>query len=356
MARRGDVCACINPPTGTIEAHGDENVPEMKQKPKIRAMLFTAGILLAVTVLLPAVMGVVGQWNAAVADMDGRMWTLQDNTDVRKQDPVSDENDGEAILVETNESTVVNVTEQTVTWGNASNLGYHTIDPIVCDDNTTENKFIFMAFNLTSKQLRDNDTYSFVTELRGLEEGALLISGFWLVNPSINKTDMWWDGGRALNSMQQDEYCLISENSSGKVEDASTTGEFTVLYYNFTLWDVLEAEDYVVSKDNYIVYALQVRANDTLNGAFMDFRIYALSPRGTGYITQQVALDMTYGSIGLICLVFGLFATPWINLQPKVGVRQHMRAARDGFRKKRFNRRFNSNGGGYRRNSYRGRR
>jgi hypothetical protein len=306
------------------------NGPSMDKKHQWRAILTTLGLLVAFCVLLPAAMGVVAAWNNTVSDLDGRCWTLRERTDLKVIDPTDATLDGDLVQTTNNQSNIINITTQTITFGNSSNDGYHSYDPVDAPDHAGagDDMHLIMALNYSSHQLYLNDSTQFITKVRGLTETTDIKVYVWVQPWNYNKTaEIMWTETDAE---------VIASNTTEHIESDAIDGEWTTITCNFTQYDILKAEaDLVDPTGNYLIieYVIdnQTMTAGDFDGTFLDIQAWFSCPQGMGYISGVYMIEFVTGGIGALMFVCGLMATPWINLSQSGGsapsirgkIRQH---------------------------------
>jgi hypothetical protein len=302
----------------------------------------TAAVILVFCFMLPLVMGVISAWNDAVSNEDGRCYTIRSAEDLIITDPGATEYlDCEALVYWTNESAEPFYAPHNITWGTTNNTGYQSIDPFddFTDLDVDEEFSVYLFLNYSLQDLTANDSTSLTLELRGLTEDCGLTIAF-RAYPTT-------EGKDSSTNIQ-----TINSNATENMTSDATNGAFTTITIDWTQYDLLKEVDDIYgavgASDNYLCIKITPTASSFLDpsAGFLDFRFWFNSPNGAAYISGVLAIDTAQTIVGVAMIGCAIFATPWFNLTPNIGMRSTARHYIDKHRKQSYqndNNNYNNN-------------
>lgn len=241
--------------------------------------------------MMPMVLGGVSAWNDWIGDHTGHAFWVREATDLKTID-VNTSYNGDVLFRYENATNTTRWADQTVTYGNATNFGYHTIAAVVGANegaNASDAK-MFWKLNCTGKDLRDNNTVSISMDLAGFG-GIKPNITVYLHDANVSVSDLTGDA---------DIYEIASETSTTALN--ATAVVFDTVTVEFSILDVLTAEDNV-GNDNYVLVELQANTGTIEEADECYWRLYDSSLNSFGTINTASTVTAVNFILGLFCFV-----------------------------------------------------
>ena len=281
------------------------------KKGRSRATILSLVALCVVVLAIPMTMGVMSGWNDWIGDNSGNSFWVREKADLDQVDFNTSYN-GDVLFRYENATNVTRWADQTVTYGNSTNYGYHTIAAVVGANegaNATD-AGMYWRLNCSGKDLRDNNTISISMDL----------ADFGGIKPTI--TVYLHDSGVAISDLSGDADIYQVGNVTGTTALNTTVVTFTTLTVEFSILDIITAED-AVGPDNYVLVQLVANTGTIEEADECYWRLYDSSLNNFGVMNTQAGLDFAYFGIGMFLLVAGFYNTPWLNFNSP-GVKSSM--------------------------------
>lgn len=273
------------------------------RKGRSRSTMLSLTAIATLVLLVPLVMGVMSGWNDWIGDNTGNAFWVRESADLILVDHNTSYN-GDVLFRYENATNATRWSDQTVTWGNTTNFGYHTI-PAIVGTNTGANASdagLYWRLNCSGKDLRDNNTVSISMDLHN----------FGGIKPNV--TVYLHDSNVELATLTGDANIYQIGVTQGTVAcNNSTTVSFITVTVDFSILDIITAED-KVGPDNYVLVVLTANTGTIEEADVGHWRLYDSSLNNFGVMNTQSGLDFGYFLIGFFLTVAGFFNTPWLNL------------------------------------------
>jgi len=235
-----------------------------------------------------------------------------------------------------NDTDEVVYTDQLVTYGNTTNLGYHTWDLFGNNTGNVTNdadySAVYLRLNITGRQLRENESISMFFDM----------AGFGGIIPQIKV--YLHDAGVELADMQGNKD--VFQIGDTVIHDRALNGTvatFETIQYEFSYFDLVKAED-KVGYDNYVLVEIMA-----VDGTFLEegdtcyLRLYDSALNNFGTLNTEASVRFVHFLTGLFLLVGGVFATPNVSVQGP-GIKQSIKGEYQRYRENKMQRNQNFRG------------
>ena len=277
------------------------------QKVVNRSTMYTITAILIMGFFVPVVMGSTSAWNDWIGDNSGRSYTIRSESDLISIDYNASYN-GDIIFRHLYDTSDVVYTDQLVTYGNTTNLGYHTWD--LFGNNTgnvtldADYSAVYLRLNITGRQLRENESVSLFFD----------VAGFGGIVPQIKV--YLHDAGAELAAMTDPED--VYQIGDTVIHDSALNGTvatFETIQYEFSYLDLVTAED-KVGYDNYVLVEIMAADGSLLEeGDTCYLRTYDSALNNFGTMNTESSVRFVHFLTGLFLLVGGIFSTANVSVQ-----------------------------------------
>lgn len=282
-----------------------------------RSTMYTITAIIVMGFFVPVVMGSTSAWNDWIGDNSGRSYTIRSESDLITIDHNASYN-GDVLFRHVNDTNDVVYSDQLVTYGNTTNLGYHTWDLFGNNTGNVTNDAdyaaVYLRLNITARQLRQNESVCLFVEM----------AGFGGIVPQIKV--YLHDAGVELADMtdNEDVYLLSDQVIHTKALNA-TAVSFDTIQYEFSYLDLVVAEDQV-GPDNYVLLEITAAGGTLIEeGDTCYLRVFDSALNNFGTLNTEASVRFVHFMTGLFLLVGGLFATPNVSVQGP-GIKQSIKS------------------------------